>query len=132
MHRVLVALKRPTTAPELVILARAIVEAMSGNAWFPAPVPSLATVQAAIDRLQEAEAAALSMMVGLKQVRNEARAALVGLLHRLKAYVQGVADENPDFAAAIIESAASSVAARSNKPKAALAVVRGGSRELTG
>jgi hypothetical protein len=126
MHRVLVALKPPKTAPELLVLARAIVEAMNGNAWFPAPVPSLTTVQAAIDRLAEAEVAALSMTAGLKQARNSARAALVSLLHRLKAYVQGVADENPDSAASIIESAALSVVARSNKAKAALAVVRGG------
>jgi hypothetical protein len=126
MHRVLVALKAPKTAPELLVLARTIVEAMRGNAWFPAPVPSLATVQAAIDRLEEAEAAALSMAVGLKQARNSARAALVSLLHRLRAYVQGVADENPDSAGSIIEGAALSVAARNDKAKAPLAVLRGG------
>jgi hypothetical protein len=50
---------------------------------------------------------------------------LVGRLTRLKGYVQGVADENPDFAAAIIESAGLSVAARGNKPKAALGVLPG-------
>jgi hypothetical protein len=55
---------------------------MNGNSWFPAPVPSLVRVQAAIDKLAEAEAAALSMTVGLKQARNEARAVLVGLLTR--------------------------------------------------
>jgi hypothetical protein len=126
MHRVLVALKPPKTAPELLVLARTIVEAMRGNSWFPAPVPSLATVQAAIDRLAEAEVAALSMTVGLKQARNSARAALVALLHRLKAYVQGVADENPDLAASIIEGAALSVAARGDKAKAPFAILQGG------
>jgi hypothetical protein len=100
MHRVLVALKRPTSAPELLVFARAVVNAMNGNAWFPAPVPSLARVQAAIDRLAVAETAALSMTVGLKKARNEAQTVLVGRLTRLKAYVQGVADDNPDFAAA--------------------------------
>ena len=125
MHRVLVALKLPSTAPELVVLSQAIVEAMRGNTWFPAPVPSLVNVQTAINRLAKAETAALSMTLGLKQARNEARATLVGLLHRLKAYVQGVADENPDAAAAIIESAGLSVAARSNKSKPPLAVFPG-------
>src|SRR5579864_8247547 len=125
MHRVVAALKPPTTAPELLIVAQAIVDAMSGNAWFPAPVPSLAAVQAAIDKLAEAETAALSMTLGLKQARNAARAALVGLLHRVKAYVQGVADEHPDSSVSIIESAALTVAARSNKPKEPFAIFRG-------
>jgi len=98
---------------------------MRGNAWIPAPVPFLATLQAAIDRLEKAEVAALSMTLGLKQSRNEARAALIGLLHRLKIYVQGVADENADFAAAIIESAALRVVARGHKPKAPIAVLPG-------
>ena len=125
MHRVMVALKRPTSAPELLIFARAVVNAMNGNAWFPAPVPSLARVQAAIDRLAVAETAALSMTVGLKKARNEAQTVLVGRLTRLKAYVQGVADDNPDFAAAIVESAGLSVAARGNRPKPVLGVLRG-------
>jgi len=98
---------------------------MNGNSWFPAPVPSLVRVRAAIDKLAKAEAAALSMTVGLKQARNEARAVLVVLLTRLKAYVQGVADENPDFAVGIVESAGLSVVARGNKPKAVLGVLPG-------
>jgi hypothetical protein len=125
MHRVMVALKRPTSAPELLVFARAVVNAMNGNSWFPAPVPSLASVRAAIDRLDVAETAALSMTVGLKKARNEAQSVLVGLLARLKAYVQGVADENPDFAVGIIRSAGLSIAARGNKPKAALGVLPG-------
>jgi hypothetical protein len=125
MHRVLVALKRPTTAPALLVFARAVVNAMNGNPWFPAPMPSLASVRAAIDRLAVAETAALSMTVGLKKARNEAQTVLVGRLTRLKAYVQGVADENPDLAAAIIESAGLCVAARGNKPKAVLGVLPG-------
>jgi hypothetical protein len=125
MRKVPVALKRPTPVPELIQFARRIVEAMTGNPWFPAPVPPLASVQAAVDRLAEAEAAALSLTRGLKEARNEAHTALMGLLTRLKAYVQGVADENPDSAASIIESAAMSVAARTSKPKPALAVYPG-------
>jgi hypothetical protein len=38
-------------------------------------------------------------------VRNEKRAVLVGLLVRLRAYVQGVADDDPERAAALLESA---------------------------
>lgn len=125
LHRVEAVLKRPTTVPDLLVLAGAIVQAMTGNSWFPAPAPSLKAVQAAIDRLHDAEAAALSRTVGLKQARNEARVALVGLLNRLKAYVQGVADEHSDDAAAIIEAAGMSVKARGTHPKPALEVLQG-------
>ena len=125
MHKVVVALKRPTTVPDLVVFARRIVEAMTGNPWFSAPVPPLGSIHAAVDRLQEAEAAALSLTRGLKQARNDERKALVALLTQLKAYVQGVADENPEFAASIIESAAMSVAARTSNGKPMLAVYPG-------
>jgi hypothetical protein len=125
MHKVQVALRRPTAVPQLISLGRVIVRAMSGNAWFPAPIPSLAAVQAAINTLDRTETAASSGTRGLKQARNEARTVLVGLLNRLKANVQGVADENPDFAVAIIESAGMSVATRRLSPKPALAIRRG-------
>ena len=65
----------------------------------------MANVQAAIDKLSESEAAALARTRGLKDARDGAVAALVKLLTLLKAYVQGVADENPEFAPSIIESA---------------------------
>lgn len=125
LHKVPVALKRPTPVPDLIVFARRIVEAMTGNPWFPTPVPPLAGVQAAVDKLAATEADGLSQTRGLKEARNEARSALVGQLTRLKAYVQGVADGNPDFAASIIESAAMSVGARSSKPKPALAIYPG-------
>ena len=125
MHRVEAVLKQPTTVPDLIVRAQAIVDAMTANSWFRAPLPSLATVKAAIKRLRDAEAASLSRTVGLKQIRNDARAALVGLLNRLKAYVEAIAEENPDSAAAIIESAAMNVKGRGTPPKPALAVFRG-------
>jgi len=125
MKRVRVALKRPTKIPELILRAQAIVEGMTGNRWFSAPVPPLATVQAAIDKLSDTETAALARTRGLKEARDEAVSALVKLLTRLKAYVQGVADENPEFAQSIIEEARMGVAARNTKPKPALAVLPG-------
>jgi hypothetical protein len=125
LHKVPVALKRPTPVPDLIAFARRIVEAMTGNSWFPAPVPPLASIQAAVDTLAAAEADGRSMTRGLKEKRNAARSELVGLLNRLKAYVQGIADENPETAASIIESAAMSVAAQSSKAKPALAVYPG-------
>ncbi|MGA7121569.1 MAG: fibronectin type III domain-containing protein [Polyangiaceae bacterium] len=126
LKRIQVALKRPTKVPDLLVHAQAIVEGMTGNSWFSAPVPPLANVQAAIDKLSESEAAALARTRGLKDARDGAVAALVKLLTLLKAYVQGVADENPEFAPSIIESARMSVAAQSSKPKPALSVLPGG------
>jgi hypothetical protein len=124
-HKVPVALKLPTRVPDLLVHARAIVAQMTGNSWFPAPVPALQTVQGAIDRLANAETAGLSGTRGLKEPRNAARAALINLLTRLKAYVQGVADENPEHGPSIVESAAMSVATRTLSPKPALSVFRG-------
>jgi cell pole-organizing protein PopZ len=125
MHRVQAVLKRPTTVPDLIFQGQAVVDAMTANSWFSAPAPSLATVQAAIKRLQDAEAAALARTVGLKQIRNDARAALVGLLNQLRAYVEAIAEENPDSAAAIIESAAMSVKGPGKATKPSLAVFQG-------
>jgi hypothetical protein len=127
LQRVRVALRLPTNASDLLILAKAIVEKTTGNPWFPAPVPSLATAQAAIDQLEVAEIAARSGTLGLKTARNAARAKLVKLLSRLKAYVQGVAEDNPDFAHSIVESAAMNVATRGTRVIAILAA-RAGSK----
>jgi hypothetical protein len=121
LHRVEVALNRPTKFPELIVFAMRIVECMTQNPWFPAPVPPLATVQALIDKLRQAEAAAQSRTVGLKTSRTDVAAELVGLLHELKAHVQSVADRNPQSAESIIESAGMSVKGRATRPKPPLA-----------
>jgi hypothetical protein len=122
MHRVLASLNLPTTVPALLFRARAIVAAMTNNPWFPSPVPSLAKVQAAIDALDKAETNAVSMAKGLKALRNEARKKLVNLLQRLKGHVQAIADDNPDLAVSIIESAGMNVVGRPAVEKAFFAV----------
>jgi hypothetical protein len=105
MHKTLAALKLPTQVPALLGIAEAIVAAMTGNPSFPAPSPSLAAVTAALADLEDAEVATRTRTRGTVAVRNQKRAALVGLLVRLKAYVQGVADEDPEHATTLIESA---------------------------
>ena len=65
---------------------------MMGNASFPTPTPTLATVSAAITDYQNAEASALARAKGAAATRNGKRKALVQLLELLKAYVQTVAD----------------------------------------
>jgi hypothetical protein len=82
---------------------------MSGNQSFPDPSPTIATVASALADLHAAEVATLTRTRGTAAARNEKRAVLVGLLVRLKAYVQGVADEDPDRAEALVESAGMNV-----------------------
>ena len=125
MHRVLVSLKLPTNDSALVIRARNIVEAMTHNPWFPAPVPSLAKVQAAIDALDKAQAATLSKTKGLVSVRNDARKKLRDLLLRLKGHVQAVANDNPEFAVSIIKSAGMDIVERPARRKPILGVYPG-------
>jgi hypothetical protein len=101
----LVALVLPKPVPALITYATRIVTCMTGNAAFPSPVPALTEVTAAITTLQTAESAALARTKGAVTTRNEERAALVALLHHLKAYIQVQADAGGDNAASIIESA---------------------------
>jgi hypothetical protein len=99
-------LKLPTRMADVITYAQGIVKAMTGNASFPAPTPTLAVISTAISDLQTAETAAMSRVKGAVAVRNDKRAALVKLLKQLKAYVQTVADANVDSGGAIIQSAA--------------------------
>lgn len=105
MHKTLAALRLPTRVPALLSVAEAIVEAMSISPSFPVPSPPLAAVRSAIEGLHDAQVATLTRTRGTAAVRDRRLAVLVGLLVRLKGYVEGVADEDPEHAVAIIESA---------------------------
>jgi hypothetical protein len=107
--RTLAVLKLPLHVPDLIKVAQAIVEAMTGNAALPNPTPALAVVSAAIAALDAAETATKTRAKGTIEVRNTARAALIAALHELKAYVQTVCDANLPQAETIITSAAMSV-----------------------
>ena len=81
-----------------------IVRSMTGNAWFPAPPVSLATVSTDIGNLVTAQTIALSRAKGTAQDRNDKKAIVLADLHQLLAYVQNVANLNPKNAETIIES----------------------------
>jgi hypothetical protein len=104
-HRTIASLKLPNKMPALVTYAQGIVKSMTGNASFPNPVPTLATVSAAIEDFQTAETAALARTKGAVATRNEKRSALAQLLEQLKGYVQTAADGNVDNGESIILSA---------------------------
>ncbi|HEX8790397.1 MAG TPA: fibronectin type III domain-containing protein [Polyangiaceae bacterium] len=105
MHKTLAALRLPTQVPALLSVAEAIVLAMSISPSFPEPTPALASVRSAIMELHDAQVATLTRTRGTAAVRDRKLAVLVGLLARLKGYVEGVADEDPEHAVAVIESA---------------------------
>jgi len=105
-QRFTVALNLPEDqSPLYIVRARNFVERMTGNPWFPEPVPSLAEVQVAINELFEAQVAAVTRAMGTAATRNAKRLVLHGLLQRLAVYVQEIANANPEQAVAIIESA---------------------------
>jgi hypothetical protein len=106
LRRVIALLKLPKhQTPLLITRASSIVSSMTGNAFFPAPEPSLATVTAAIEALTVAETATLSRAKGTVEVRNEKRVVLVSLLEALCGHVQKIADGDPEQAGSIIETA---------------------------
>ncbi len=105
MNKTLAALRLPTGVPALLSVAEAIVEAMSISPSFPAPRPPLAAVRSAIKELHDAQVATVTRTRGTAAVRDRRLAVLVALLVRLKGYVEGVADDDPEHAVAIIESA---------------------------
>ena len=125
LHGAQVALNLPSNANKLVARAQSFVERMTESSWFPDPMPPLARITSAITTLHDAQVASLSGKRGLKQVRTDAQKKLVALLKLLKAYVQSVADDNPENAASIILSAGMDVVARGDKPKEDFVVKQG-------
>jgi hypothetical protein len=104
-HIPIVSLKLPEPVPALITYAGGIVKAMTGNASFPTPTPTLASVTQAIADLQAAETAALARTKGAVSVRNEKGAALIALLKQLGRYIQATADAGGDSGGSIILSA---------------------------
>jgi hypothetical protein len=104
-HRSIASLSLPKPVPALITYAHGVVTSMTGNATFPTPTPSLASVLAAITDLQTAETAALGRTRGAVITRNEKKTVLVALLQQLKGYVQSMADANVENGASIIASA---------------------------
>ena len=103
--RTTVTLRLPLHVPDLIKLAQAVVQALTGNAHFPTPVPPLAAVSTAIANLDAAETATKTRAKGTIEIRDAAYTALVKAMRDLKVYVQGVCDANPDQAATIVASA---------------------------
>jgi len=116
-RRIQAVLKLPKNkAPQLIVYAKSIIRGMTGNPSFPAPIPPLATVDAAIDDLFEAQTVSQTKAVGTVSNRDDKRNVLRNLLQHLCSYVQATADATPENAASIIESSGMSVKGRSPYP----------------
>ena len=105
LHRATVALKVPAKVADLIAFATGIGHAMQNNPAFPAPVPTLAAISAAVSDLQAAETVALTRVKGSVTARDDKRAVLLSLLQQLRGYVQATADATPENGATIIQSA---------------------------
>jgi hypothetical protein len=124
-HRALVVLNLPTRVTDFVKFGQGIVAAMTGNAHFPSPTPTLAAVTALLTTLVTTETAAATRAKGTVPARNAAKAAAVAALQQLKAYVQQVADADPENAESIITSATMSVRKATSHTKAPFTVKQG-------
>jgi hypothetical protein len=134
IHRATVSLNLPAKVADFIALVVGIVHAMTNNPAFPAPVPALSALSAAVSDLQAAETVALTKVKGAAAARNGKRAVVVSLLHQLRGYVQAVADATPEDGQAIIQSAGMAtrkVALRATRVFAAKLGPISGSAKLT-
>jgi hypothetical protein len=121
---VLVVLGLPPRNKDLIAFVNTVLLKMTGNAYFPNPTPTLASVGAALTAFESAQTA----MSTAKQVagdRAKKRATLVTLLKHLRDFVQGVCESDIDNAAAIAESAGMRLKKVKKLVKAAFSVVQG-------
>jgi hypothetical protein len=87
------------------LFARSVLVAMTGNAWFPAPLVPLPTFEEHISALDAAEAAVLLRTKGNADERNAKLRVVCSDLECLRVYVQHVADAHVADGPAIIVGA---------------------------
>ena len=76
------------SAERLITTAGAIITGLTGNPAYPSPPVDLKTVQAAVDNLNAAMAAQLNGGPAATADKRNKKAALIGLLRRLRPYVE--------------------------------------------
>ena len=126
MARSIVVLKLSNKKKSVIAYAQNVAAAMTNNAHFPSPTPSLATFQTDIAALSAAEAAVLSRTKGAVEARNAKLLVVVGDLVNLKNYVQTtVATATAADAESTIQSAGMSVRKTTPHDKPALEAKQG-------
>jgi hypothetical protein len=109
MSKILVALNTSRRNSDCIAYAKFIAQSLAADPVFASPPIPLVVFEADIAALEEAEVRVLTRAMGMVPVRDEKLLAVHSDLGTLKSYVQRVADDHPDSAAAIIESAGMSV-----------------------
>jgi len=125
LQRATVSLKLPAKVADLIAYTTGVVHAMTNNPAFPAPVPTLAALSAAVTDLQAAETVALTRVRGAAAARDDKRAVVVSLLQQLRGSVQAVADATPENGATIIQSTGLAVRKLVVRPARVFAVKAG-------
>jgi hypothetical protein len=126
MARPIAVLKLSPKVKNIIAYAQSIATAMTGNSFFPSPIPPLAIFEADISALNAAESAVLTRAKGAAVTRNAKLGVVHGDIKSMATYVQGVADAaNPASAEAIIESSGLEVRKTTQRDKPALAVKSG-------
>jgi hypothetical protein len=105
IQRATVSLNLPAKVADFIAYVTGVLHAMTSNPAFPAPVPPLSVVSAALSELQSAETVALTRVKGAAAARDDKRAVVVSQVRQLGGYVQAVADATPENGATIIQSA---------------------------
>lgn len=100
-----VVFRFPKIIALLIVFARAVLQKMTSNAWFPNPDPPLGLVEQHVDKLEDAEATVKIGGKGAAEARNVALKVVIDDLRGLGAYVYKVASQNPGNEGLIIESA---------------------------
>jgi hypothetical protein len=126
VKRTTAVLKIPTRKSGVGAFATSVINAMTGNAAFPNPTPSLATVAADLAAYEAAEAQVVTRVKGAAVTRNAKFITLHADLEHLMAGVQQAADANPANAQSLIEGAGFAIRRTASKPKSEIKIVPGG------
>jgi hypothetical protein len=118
-----IVLKLGKTPKEMLARAKAILTALTGNANFTTPSPTLAVLQAAVAAVEQAQVA--MGLRGPAAARNAKLKAMVALFKHLRDYLQSTCELQPELFAAMAESAAVYVMTRTVRPKQVLAATWG-------
>jgi hypothetical protein len=126
-----VALNAPKPVAMFVVFATNVHDQMAANATlFPAPPVPLAQLAAEISDLSAKQTIAVTKAVGAVAARNAAEKAVRLTLNALRAYVETVANGDPDHASEIAQKAGMSVRKSGAHPKSDLAVTHGATGEV--
>ncbi len=126
VKRTTAVLKIPTRKSGVGAFATSVINAMTNNAAFPNPTPSLATVAADLAAYEAAEAQVVTRVKGAAVTRNAKFITLHADLEHLMAGVQQAADANPPNAQSLIEGAGFTIRKTASKPKSEIKIVPGG------